>query len=129
MLLRLLGPFTAVAGQPITLCWRLERSAAGPAGAADWASGEAAAAAAEGCSQDAVIPLQYEALAEVGAVFLHARLHPALDYFCWTAACQATRSAAKEGAYCTARCPLRELPCHGRAGERRTFPSAFRSAG
>jgi hypothetical protein len=32
VLLRLLGPFTAVAGRPTTLCWRLERSGADEAG-------------------------------------------------------------------------------------------------
>lgn len=60
VLLRLLGPFTAMAGQPITLCWRLERSVAG-AGAEE--------PLPLSPRHEDVVPLQYEVLAEVRIAF------------------------------------------------------------
>ncbi|GAB4816227.1 hypothetical protein N2152v2_003273 [Parachlorella kessleri] len=65
VLLRLLGPFTAVAGQPITLCWRLERSTAGPAGAATASSaGVPSGAAPVPPEEEAATPLIYDIIAE-----------------------------------------------------------------
>ena len=64
VLLRLLGPFTAVAGQPITLCWRLERSTAGPAGTA--AASSAGTPGGTGPpEEEAATPLIYDIIAEV----------------------------------------------------------------
>ena len=66
MLLRLLGPFSAVAGQPITLCWRLERSTAGPAGAAVASiAGAASGAGPVAAEEEAATPLIYDIMAEV----------------------------------------------------------------
>jgi hypothetical protein len=67
VLLRLLGPFTAVAGQPITLCWRLERSTAGAAGPAAAAAAPVGAPGGEGAAppQPEAVSLHYEVVAEV----------------------------------------------------------------